>query len=107
MVEIGVPPSFNTRSDMIHFGRLTPGNEAKRNFTIENIHSKKIWVSMVATGDIASYIILNETRFSLDPMDQKNVDIFIKIPKNSMREYTTEEDYDIINGSLIYKLSTI
>ncbi len=80
---------FNTDTDAVHFGIIPPSGSGARNISLTNIWDKKVLISITSHGEIKNWVNPKRNNFILNPDENTEVQLTIKIPENaSMDNYT-------------------
>lgn len=74
---------FNIDTDAIYFGTVTPGGSSERIVTINNTEQYSTRVRILTGGDLAQWVSASENNFRINPLEERNITLKVKVPANT------------------------
>ncbi|MDD5416594.1 MAG: hypothetical protein PHU12_01310 [Candidatus Aenigmarchaeota archaeon] len=82
-IQVNNYTGFNVDTDAIYFGTMPPGGSGQRDITIKNIENHSIKVTILTGGNISEWVSTIDNRFILEPNEERNTTLTVKIPKDA------------------------
>ncbi len=90
-LEVADKIGVNVDDDAIYFGKVYPGNTARRIIEISNNYADPLIVSITIKGDISPFVSVSQNEFILEPGEDKVVTYYASTTKETPKlNYTGE-----------------
>jgi hypothetical protein len=73
---------FDLNPEALTFGKIGPGQSAKRDLQIENNFDRKARVDIRVKGEVKDYLTVSENDFFLEAGERKNISFAVYTPKD-------------------------
>ena len=68
---------YNLDTDMVHFGVIPLGYQARRYFEITNTHDFPVLVRLEARGDGEEFFAFTDNKFTMQPGENRTINVFV------------------------------
>ncbi len=74
---------FNLETDKLNLGKIVPGGDSSRGFTVSNNKDYPLKVSVIKEGQLAKWIEIGNQTFDIFPSENKAVMVNVYVPKGT------------------------